>query len=317
MDPVCASSSFESRLHSLRAVDGSSLLGGDALGNLLALMIVHGRGHVAEETDLVLGELLAGTIAHGTSEDILVFHLGEVDAVVTMRVRELLGIVSVISPSRIASEIAGMAIGPIFDIEIAHRFTLVVAADGHGSLVSLIVDGLGAQVPLSFLAERLKDVVRANLHDRKLLIEAGILAILRRAVLILADLTVATTRNLRVLKSHELGLLHVGVAHRTILVTERLTLSIAIPLIVILVVSVILVEGIVEVTVDPAQLRNVAEVEGNLSDLTVRLEVIVLTKRIQLLVSVGVHDLVAPLVVRLGLVNDPLGGRRMIKVEHF
>jgi hypothetical protein len=160
-------------------------------------------------------------------------------------------------------------------------------------------------------------VVGANLHDGELLVEAGLLALLRRAALILADLTVATAGDLSVTKGHELGLLHVRVAHGTVLVTESLTLSIAIPLIVILVVSMILVESIVKVTVDPTQLRNVAEVEGNLGDLTVGLVVVVLTKRVELLVSIRVHDLVTPLVVRLGLVNDPLGGRRMIKIEHF
>ena len=314
--PYNLGDSFESRLYS-RAGRNSSLLGGDAIGDLFGLVLVHGSGHVGEETDLVLGELLATSIAVGTTEDILVFHLGEVDAIVTMRMGELLGIKSIISPSGVASEVVGMTVSPILDLEIADRFALVVVADGHGSLVGLVVDGLGAQVPLSLLAERLKDVVGANLHDGKLLVEAGLLVLLGRAVLVLADFTVATAGDLRVLQGHELGLLHVRVTHGTVLVTERLTLSITIPLIVILVVSVKLIEGIVEVTVDPGQLRNMTEVEGNLRDLTVGLIVVVLTKRVKLLVSVGVHDLVTPLVVRLGLVDDPLGGRRMIKVEHF
>ena len=146
------SASFESQLHS-SAVSDSSLLGGDAIGNLLGLMLEHGGRHVVEETDLMLRELLASTVAHGTSEDVLVFHLGEVDAIVTMRMRELLGIVSVISPSRVDSKVAGMAVGPILDFEIAHRSSLVVAADSHGSLIGLIIDSLGAQVPLSLLAE--------------------------------------------------------------------------------------------------------------------------------------------------------------------
>ena len=210
-----------------------------------------------------------------------------------------------------------MAEAPVFALEVSNGSALVEVADGHGSLVGLVINSLSSKEPLSLLTKSFKNVVGAHFHNRDLLVEAGVLAVIGGATLVLSNLSVATTRNHVWLESHEFGVLHVGVAHGTILVTERLTLSIAIPLIVILVVSVILVESIVEVTVDPAQLRNVAEVEGNLSDLTVRLEVIVLTERIQLLVSVGVHDLVAPLVVRLGLVNDPLGGRRMIKVEHF
>lgn len=232
-------------------------------------MFEHGCGHVGEQADLVLGELLASTIAIGSTEDILVFHLGEVDAIVTMRMGELLGVESVISPGGIASEVAGMTVSPILDFEIAHRFTLVVVADRHGSLVGLVIDGLGAQVPLSLLAKGLEDMVGANLHDGKLLVHAGLLALLGRAVLVLADLTVATAGNLRVLESHELRLLHVRVTVGTVLMTERLALSITVPLIVILVMSVELVEGIIKVTVDPTQLRNMAEVEGNLRDLTV------------------------------------------------
>jgi hypothetical protein len=53
-------------------------------------------------------------------------------------------------------------------------------------------------------------------------------------------------------------------------------------------------------------LRDVTEVEWNLGKFTIRLEVIVLSKRIELLISIRVDELVAPVVVRLLLMLDPL-----------
>ena len=94
-------------------------------------------------------------------------------------------------------------------------------------------------------------MIRADLHDGKLLVHASVLTLGLSAVLILPDFSVATSRDLLVLDGHEFGLLHVGVDHRSILVTESLTFSIRVPLIMILNVSVILVEGIIKVTVHP------------------------------------------------------------------
>ena len=56
-------------------------------------------------------------------------------------------------------------------------------------------------------------------------------------------------------------MLHVGVDHRTVLVTESLRFTVRVPVVVILVVSVVFVERVVQVTIDPGKLRNMTEVE--------------------------------------------------------
>jgi len=78
-------------------------------------------------------------------------------------------------------------------------------------------------------------------------------------------------------------LLHVRVAHGTILVTEGLSFSIWIPVVMGLVMSVILIEGVVQVTIDPRELRNMAEVEWHLSIFS-WLIIVVLSKWVHLLV---------------------------------
>tara|TARA_B100000780_G_C20997137_1_gene398894 strand:+ start:654 stop:890 length:237 start_codon:yes stop_codon:yes gene_type:complete len=78
-------------------------------------------------------------------------------------------------------------------------------------------------------------------------------------------------------------LLHVRVAHGTILVTEGLSFSIWIPVVMGLVMSVILIEGVVQVTIDPRELRNMAEVEWHLGIFS-WLIIVVLSKWVHLLV---------------------------------
>jgi len=60
--------------------------------------------------------------------------------------------------------------------------------------------------------------------------------------LVLSDFSVATLWNEIWLESHEFRLLHVRLSHRTVFVTEGLTLSIWVPVVMGLVMSVILVE---------------------------------------------------------------------------
>lgn len=90
------------------------------------------------------------------------------------------------------------------------------------------------------------------------------------------------------LESHEFRLLHVGIDHGTVFVTQSLTFSIGVPLVMILNVSHVLVERVIQVTIDPGKLRNVTEVEGNLGELTICLIIEVLPKRIHSLVDIRV-----------------------------
>ena len=129
-------------------------------------------------------------------------------------------------------------------------------------------------------------MVGAHLHNADFLVGAGSLALLSGTSLVLADLTVATAGDGLGLKRHELGVLHVRVDVRTVLVSEGLRLAVGVPVVVILVVSVVFVERIVQVTIDPGKLRDVSEVEGHLRQLSIWLVIVVLTQRVHLLVEV-------------------------------
>ena len=144
-----------------------------------------------------------------------------------------------------------MAEAPVFALEVSNGSALVEVADGHGSLVGLVINSLSSKEPLSLLTKSFKNVVGAHFHNRDLLVEAGVLAVIGGATLVLSNLSVATTRNHVWLESHEFGVLHVGVAHASVFVTEGLTFSIGVPVVVGLIMSMVLVEGVVEVAVDP------------------------------------------------------------------
>ena len=62
-----------------------------------------------------------------------------------------------------------------------------------------------------------------------------------------------------------------------------------------------------------------AKVEGHLDKLTIRLEVVVLPQRVELLVGVGVDDLVAVVPVSFvhTLVLNPLSGGTMVEGVHI
>ena len=63
--------------------------------------------------------------------------------------------------------------------------------------------------------------------------------------MILSNFSIASLWNIVWLEGHELGVLHVWVAETSVLVTEGLSFSIWVPVIVGLVMSVILIEGVV------------------------------------------------------------------------
>jgi hypothetical protein len=67
----------------------------------------------------------------------------------------------------------------------------------------------------------------------------------------LADFLVAAARNEVGDEGHVLGEFHGVFAVTTILVTESLGLAIGLPVIVSLIVAMVLVEGVIEVAIDP------------------------------------------------------------------
>jgi len=100
-------------------------------------------------------------------------------------------------------------------------------------------------------------------------------------------------------------------------VTKSLVLSIWIPVIMGLVMSMILLERVIKVTIYPGKLRNVTEVEWHLSVLSMD-NVVILSQRIQLFIEVRMHELVTPVVVGLTLMPVVLRQCRRVKVEdHF
>ena len=80
--------------------------------------------------------------------------------------------------------------------------------------------------------------------------------------------------------------------------TERLVFAIGVPVVVVLIVSVILVERVVEVTIEPKELWNNTQVKRHLS-VIIRLVVVSRSDGVEFLVKVGVDDGVSPVVVSL------------------
>jgi hypothetical protein len=77
--------------------------------------------------------------------------------------------------------------------------------------------------------------------------------------LILSNFSVTTSGDETWNKSHIFGDFHGVIAETTILETERLALSVWVPVIVGLIVSMVLVERVIQVTVDPIELRHMPE----------------------------------------------------------
>jgi hypothetical protein len=150
-------------------------------------------------------------------------------------------------------------------------------------------------------------MVWADFHDGDFLVIAMVLSLLRCAGLVLSNLSVATSWDLRWLKSHELGLFHVQVAETTVFVTQGLVLSVRVPVIVGLVVSVILVEGVVEVAINPGELGHMTEVESHLGVFS-RLVVVSGSDWVDLLHEIGVDNGVSEVVVWFALVPEVLWG---------
>lgn len=147
------------------------------------------------EVVLVLFQLLLGSLTLGSAEHISVFLLCEVDAIVSMRMRELGRIITIVLPGRIRSHVLRATVSPVPDGEVGDRLALVVVADNHRSLVRLIVDGLCPKHPLSLLSESFENVIWANFHDRDLLVETSFFALLSGATLVLLNFSIATTWN--------------------------------------------------------------------------------------------------------------------------
>ena len=213
----------------------------------VGLLLLDSGRRSSSKVEIMMFELFLGSLAHCTSEHILVLLLGEIDIIVSVGMGEFSSVVSVVLPGRVGAEVGAGTIGPILDLKVRHGSAFVVVGYAHGSLVSLVIDGLGSEVPLLLFSKSLEHVVWAHLHNRYFLVVASIVTMGGRAVLELSDFPITTSGDERWLKGHELRLLHVRVAHRTVFVTQGLGFTIGVPVIVSLVVPVVLLEGVVQV----------------------------------------------------------------------
>jgi len=142
-------------------------------------------------------------------------------------------------------------------------------------------------------------MLRTHLHNANFISEAGLLRFCSICTfLVIADLFVATSRNLLRNQGHILGVLHCWGAETTVLVTEGLRFTVWVPVIVGLVVSVPLLEGVIKISVKPVKLWNHMKVKWHLGVL-VRLVLVASSNRVHHLVQIRVNDLVAKIVMRL------------------
>eukprot|EP00350_Pseudokeronopsis_sp_OXSARD2_P013271 CAMPEP_0170543836 /NCGR_PEP_ID=MMETSP0211-20121228/2819_1 /TAXON_ID=311385 /ORGANISM="Pseudokeronopsis sp., Strain OXSARD2" /LENGTH=150 /DNA_ID=CAMNT_0010847323 /DNA_START=476 /DNA_END=928 /DNA_ORIENTATION=+ len=141
-------------------------------------------------------------------------------------------------------------------------------------------------------------MIRTDLHNANLIVEAGPISVFVSAELILPNLFETTSGDEGRLESHVLGEPPGLITEASVLVPKGLPLSIGVPVIMGLIVSVVLVEGVVQVAIDPGELRDVAKEVGHLR-VIVGFVVIAPSDRIQLLVKVRVNHLISQVIVRL------------------
>ena len=136
-----------------------------------------------------------------TTEKVRVFLLWEVHVIVSVRMRVFSWVPPVILVPRVASKV--LALIPGSQLKIADASVLVEVAYGHSALVSLVIDRFSSQVVLFLLSESFKNMVRANLHNIDLLLEASLRVRLILAEVVLANLPCATSWDHLRLKTHE------------------------------------------------------------------------------------------------------------------
>ena len=130
--------------------------------------------------------------------------------------------------------------------------------------------------------------------------------------MILSNFPIATLRNEVRNQLQVFALLVVWLDLTSVFESERLVFSVRVPVIVGLVVSVVLIEGVVQVSINPRQLRNMTQVEWHL---TVFLSIVVVlgSDGVESLVEVRVDHGVTPVVV--GLLPVVVWHVRLVKTD--
>ena len=102
------------------------------------VVIIHSLRAAVEKVKLVTFVLSSLGSAQGTSEEILVFLVWEVDIVVSVWVRVLGWVIPVILPSAFGTKCLSML--PGFELEIRYGSSAVIVTDCHGSFVRFVID---------------------------------------------------------------------------------------------------------------------------------------------------------------------------------
>ena len=284
---------------------------------LCSFMINHSSRFSLEEMDRVAISFCILCSTQGTSEYIFIFLLWEVHIIISMWMRILSWVISVILPSWITSQVLWRTKGPVLYVKVANWFSLVVITYSHCPFIGLIVDGFSSQEPLSFFSKAFEDMVWANFHDGDFLVHAVFLTTSSSTGIILSDFPIATLWNEIGLQYHVFWVHHIRAAETTIFMTQSLSFSIRKPIIVCLVMSMIFIEWVVQVTVHPRKLWNITEVHWHLLHLS-WLIFVDLSQWIELLIEVRVNNLITPIVMNFEwpLMLNPLMGSWGVKVVH-
>ena len=182
----------------------------------------------------------------------------------------------------------------------------------HRSLVSLVVNDLRSQVPLLSLLEFKQDVFRTDLHDRDFLVQTFSSVGVLSAILISDDFFHAPSWNFSSSKYQSNRMSEGWITESSIFESERLVLSVWVPIVMGLDVSMIFTVRVIEISVKPGRLRDGSHVHWQLGNFVGRIDGVD-SQRVECLVDVGVEELVSQIVVRL--VPEVIWKNRTIDVQ--
>ena len=188
---------------------------------------------------------------------------------------------------------------PSLQLQITHRTSTIEVRNLHSSSIRFIVDDFSTKHVLFLLAKAFKNMVWAHFHDGNFLVHA-LLELFSNgscALLVLPDFTITTSWHEVWNQSHVLGVLHNGLIHTTLLCSECLVLPVRHPVVVRLVVLMVLVQGVIQVTVEPPELWDNTKIEWHLG-VIIRLVIVSGSDWIDFLVDIRMDNRITPIVVR-------------------
>lgn len=141
-------------------------------------------------------------------------------------------------------------------------------------------------------------MIRTNLHNANLFIKAWLWIFTFSAKLIFSNFFVTSSWNKVWNKSHILWQLHWVFTETTIFKTKRLSFSVWVPVIMRLIMSVVLIERIIQVTINPIELWDMTKVEWHLR-IIIGCIFVSCSNRVQSLIEIWMNNFVAQVIVTL------------------